>query len=184
MIIESFIYLYSLELKFFEIKQKAAEEFQELKRNKNYAEYIEDLTKWFNERKDSLDYFNLHLRKFLERLSIAKNDKTGEITVKFSINKIFLEVLAGKKISYQAFNYSPLHYIKGNAAQLIFVQWSFAPKKVVTEEYLFDLLDLKKSRRKYDKVRTVKKALEDLKDFGFSYKHENNQFYINNKKIS
>jgi hypothetical protein len=182
-IIESFIYLYSLELKFFEIKPQAATEFQAIKKNKNYDSYSEDLSNWFNEHKHNLKFFNLHLRKFIERLSILKNDQTGEILVNFSINKIFLEVLAGKKISFQRFNYSPIAKIKGNSAKLLYIHLTLAPKKVLSEEYLFDILDLKKSRRKPDKLRTVKKAFEELKDFGFSYKYEDGKFRIFNKLL-
>ena len=182
-IIESFIYLYSLELNFFEIKPKALKEFKDIKGSKTYDQYIEGLYLWFNEHKKDLNYFTVHFRKFIERLTISKSDSTGEIVVNFSINKIFLEVLAGKKISYQRFNYSPINQIKGNAAKLLYVQLTLAPKKNISEEYLFDLLDLKKSRRKADKTRTVKKALDELKGVGFSYKYNEGQFHIYNKNL-
>ena len=183
-ILESFVYLYSLELKFFEIKPKALKEFKDIKRDQTYNEYVEGLFSWFNEHKKDFNYFTVHFRKFIERLTISKNDSTGEFVVNFSINKIFLEVLAGKKISYQKFNYSPINQIKGNAAKLLYIQLTLAPKKVVSEEYLFDLLDLKKSRRDSDKRRTLKKAFEELKAVGFSYKYNDTlrQFNIYNKK--
>ncbi len=181
-ILSSFIYLYSLDLKFYEIKEVALKELQKIKRGKNYAVYINELEEWFKLHKNDLNYFTLHFRKFIDKLSIKKNERR-EIEIECSINKIFLEVLAANKISFKHFELEPLQKIKGNSAKLLYIHLYFANKKILTKEYLFDILDLSKKSLPKDKLKTLKNAFTELKKFGIDTEYKEGKFYIDNKNL-
>lgn len=166
MIIESILHLSSVNLKYSFLNEDYIPSYQAIKKGIFSKEYKEKMTSWYEAQKANKDKNKKiidieHFRNLISNVTIDY-DSEG-IVIYFNINSFFLENFYNPEIQAQfaPINLTVFNSLKGNVSKLLFSNLVFAHKNKLSEEYLFDLLDLKAKDAK-SKRQTIKKALDEL----------------------
>lgn len=143
--------LFNTNLTYYFLNEKMQGKIKEIKKNKHYSEWKDEVKEYFYKNKIRANMFFRHI---IENMDISEQ----ATTIYIKINKGFLDFCDDSRY----FDFDPLMKIKSDAAKNFYLNACFSYKEKLSKEYVYDLMDLN-SVRDCKNLEKAKKAIEELK---------------------